>query len=97
MKIVNDAIEIVKARTNNPEYAEWFLDSIYYEMSDREIRISNKWNIDTWVAFILDYVNYCELNSNTVDENNNIDYPTLVLNNGKFMEKYNSYFKYGND
>mgnify|MGYP003292006434 CR=1 FL=1 len=93
MKIVNDAIEIVKSKTNNPEYTEYFLDDIYYEMSEREIRISNKWDIDTWIAFILDYVDFCESNTNVIDENNEIDYQTLVVNNGKFTEKYNSYFK----
>lgn len=80
------AAEIAKTKVNHTEFISEFFEDVFMDMTDYETQKSSGWDIDTWVSFIVDYVDYRVSNIG-------VDRATVLEHNMTYIQLYNSYFE----
>lgn len=86
MKNYTKAVKIAMTKVNHIEFVRDFYEDIYKCMTNYEKKVSADWDIDTWVAFIVDYADYRFSNIGA-------DSFTIIENNMNYIKLYHSYFK----
>ena len=86
MNSYTKVIEIAMTKVNHIEFVRDFFEDVYNCMTNYEKKVSADWDIDTWVAFIVDYADYrfsffCA------------DSFTIIENIMNYIKLYHSYFK----